>query len=164
MCEGTALTTDEKATIGNSTLLAGGFRSSFELALEKLSEKGYETGNLGLSIGFEYGPMTLTRLGIHGDRVRCSVSRGVLASEAQQMRCNGRETGLGPEAHKVASDAARRLFGGTRKCKDLSYNEAVESLADTADATGEAAKRAPYVGSAAAARPAERLVRPHSAG
>ncbi|CAN7145581.1 transcriptional regulator [Paraburkholderia hospita] len=164
ICEGTAQTTDEKATVGNATLLAGALRSSFDLALEKLIDAGYETGNLGLSIGFEYGPMTLTRLGIHGDRVRCSVSRGVLASEAQQMRCNGVETALGLEAYEVASDAVRKLFGSTRKRKNLDYNEAVEALADKGDDTGEAAKRAAYTSTPAAPRPAERSVRPHAKG
>ena len=164
ICEGTALTTDEKATIGSATLLAGAFRSSFELALEKLADSGYEIGKLGLSIGFEYGPMALTRLGIHGDRVRCSVSRGVLTSEAQQMRCNGDETAIGPQAYDAASDAVRKLFGGTRKFKNLDYNEAVEALADKGDDAGEAAKRAAYTTTSAAPRPLERLVRPHSEG
>lgn len=79
--EGTAQTTDEKETISNMTLCTAGMRSSFNLALAKLKSNGTDASTLGLAIGFEYGPMNVTRLGIKGELVRCSVSRGVLAAE-----------------------------------------------------------------------------------
>jgi hypothetical protein len=37
-------------------------RSSFDLALTKLKENGTDASSLGLAIGFEFGPMNVTRL------------------------------------------------------------------------------------------------------
>src|SRR5260370_40494005 len=87
--DGTAQTTDDKETISNLTLCAGGMRSSFDLAVKKLTQDGTDASGLGLQIGFEYGPMNVTRLGMKGELVRCSVSRGVLAAEKEQGRCRG---------------------------------------------------------------------------
>lgn len=73
-----------------------------------------------LAIGFEFGPMTVTRLGMQGDRVRCSVSRGVLSSESEQCRCGGAETAIGQSANDNGSDAVRRastLLGEFRVSK-----------------------------------------------
>ena len=36
-------------------------RSSFNLTLKKLRENGTDASGLGLQLGFEYGPMTVTR-------------------------------------------------------------------------------------------------------
>jgi len=109
--EGTAQTTDAEETISNLTLCAAGMRSGFNLALAKLKSNGTDASSLGLAIGFEYGPMTITRLGIKGDLVRCSVSRGVLTAEDEQRRCTGAETAIGEIAYDNASDAVRELFG-----------------------------------------------------
>jgi class 3 adenylate cyclase len=68
--EGTAQTTNEEATISNMTLCAGAIRSSFNLAIGKLEKEGTDASSLGLQIGFEYGPMTVTRLGMKGDLVK----------------------------------------------------------------------------------------------
>lgn len=113
--EGTAQTTDEKETISNLTLCAGGMRSSFDLALTELKEKGTDASTLGLAIGFEFGPMTVTRLGMKGELVRCSVSRGVLTAESEQSLCKGTETALGSIAYDKASDAVKSVFGTGRK-------------------------------------------------
>ena len=67
LVEGTAQTTDAIGTISNMTLCAGGMRSSFNLALPKLEASGVDASGLGLAIGFEYGPMNVTRLGIKGE-------------------------------------------------------------------------------------------------
>ena len=106
-CEGTAHTTDEEVTISNSVLCAGGLRSSFDEALIRLADQDVDAEGLGLAIGFEFGPMTVTRLGIHGDRIRCSVSRGVLQSEEEQLRCSGTETALGQSAYDKGSRRAQ---------------------------------------------------------
>lgn len=127
-CEGTSAKTDEPKTVSNATLLAGAFRSSFNLAIERLKASGYATGNLGLSIGFELGPMTLTRLGVKADRIRCSISRGVLRSESEQCRCKGNETAIGPVAYNAAPDSVQKLFGTSRKRTDLDYTAADEAL------------------------------------
>lgn len=161
ICEGTAQTTDEKETISAATLLAGAFRSSFDLALARLKEEDYETGDLGLAIGFEYGPMTLTRLGLKSDRVRCSVSRGVLESENQQKRCTGVETAIGEGALKVASDAVKTLFGAQRKVKDLDFNEAAEALSDAGDKRASAIRQETYAKTPAILVATQREIRPY---
>jgi class 3 adenylate cyclase len=142
LCDGTAQTTDVEETISNTILCAGGLRSSFDQALVELGKEKIKTGTLGLAIGFEFGPMTVTRLGIHGDRVRCSVSRGVLQAEEEQLRCKGDETALGEEAYTKGTAAVRQCFGDKRIKAKLDYNEAVEALADNGDSTAKAARAA----------------------
>jgi class 3 adenylate cyclase len=113
LVEGTAQNTETKDTISNMTLCAAAMRSSFNLALERLRAKGTNASSLGLAIGFEYGPMTLTRLGMKGELIRCSVSRGVLAAEREQMRCGGTDTAIGPVAYENASHGAHAIFGAS---------------------------------------------------
>ncbi len=138
--EGTAQTTDEKETISNLTLCAGGMRSSFDLALSKLKANGTDASSLGLAIGFEFGPMNVTRLGMKGELVRCSASRGVLTAESQQKRCAGTETALGSIAYDKASDAVRSVFGTGRKRAGLTYDLAVKELSEKDDSSAKAAK------------------------
>lgn len=140
LVEGTAQTTDSKQTISNMVLCAGGMRSSFNLAITKLKDAGTDATSLGLQIGFEYGPMTVTRLGMKGDLIRCSVSRGVLAAEAEQGRCSGAETAIGVIANSAGSDGVRSIFGSTRKRKDLDYDTALQELTFKGDKTARAAK------------------------
>ncbi len=162
LCDGTVQTTDDAATVSTATLCAGALRSSFELCLEKLEEEGIDTDALGLAIGFELGPMTVTRLGMHGDRVRCSVSRGVLASEEEQSRCTGSETALGTFAYGAGTQAVRDLFGTRRKVSGLDYNEAVEALSEKGDETAKTAKKAAFATVAPAiAAASDRTVRPY---
>jgi hypothetical protein len=115
-------------------------RSSFELALAKLKEDGTDATSLGLAIGFEFGPMNVTRLGIRGELVRCSVSRAVLAAENEQQRCLGSETAIGAVAYKKASTAVRDVFGTSRKRSGLSYDVALKELSDKDDKAAKAAK------------------------
>ena len=138
--EGTALTTDEKETISNLTLCGGAMRSSFDLALDKLKANGTDATSLGIAIGFEFGPMSITRLGMKGGLVRCSVSRGVLAAEREQRRCSGQETAIGPIAYAKASDAVRAVFGSTRKRASLDYTMALKELSDKNDLAARATK------------------------
>jgi len=161
ICEGTAHTTDEKETVSNSVLCAGGLRSSFEEALAKLAAENVDAEGLGLAIGFEFGPMTVTRLGIHGDRIRCSVSRGVLQSEEEQLRCNGTETAIGKSAYDKGSEGVRKTFGSTRKRANLDYNEAVEGLAEAGDSTAKSSRSAVFsIAGSAAAEISARVTRP----
>ena len=163
ICEGTSKTTDVKETISSATLCSGALRSSFDLALEKLASAGIDVSGLGLQIGFEYGWMTVTRLGIQGDRVRCSVSRGVLRSEEQQMRCNNDETAIGQAAYDEGTEAVRLLFGSKRKVSGLDYNEITERLASASDESAKSSKRAAYsITSSAMEKAANRIVTPYS--
>jgi hypothetical protein len=115
-------------------------RSSFDLALSKLAAAGTDISTLGLSVGFEFGPMTATRLGVKGDLIRCSVSRGVFAAETEQRRCDGRETAIGPAAYAAGNEAIREVFGKTRKRAQLGYAALLEELAAKNDKTARAIK------------------------
>lgn len=139
LLEGTAYETDAEDTISTMTLCAGGLRSSFDLSLERLAKRGIDVANLGLQIGFEYGPLAMSRLGMQGDRVRCCVARAVLASEAEQLRCQGKETALGPTAYDNGTPAVRKLFGTARKVANLSYDVAVDALSAEGDKVAKAA-------------------------
>jgi hypothetical protein len=164
-CEGTARTTDGEASVSDAVLCAGALRSSFDLAIEKLGEADIEVGKLGIQIGFEFGPMTVTRLGIRGDRVRCSVSRGVRQSEKEQGRCEAGETAIGPLAYECGTDAVKKVFGPRRKTDGLDYNVAVEILSDAEDSSASAAKAAAYVAAAPAVqRAAFAEVKPYAEG
>ncbi len=140
--EGTAQTTDEKETISNLTLCAAGMRSSFNLALAKLKEGGTDAMSLGLAIGFEFGPMNITRLGVKGELVRCSASRGVLTAEKEQRRCAGTETAIGDTAYSKGSDAVRAVFGTARKRSGLTYDIALKELSEKNDSAAKATKAA----------------------
>lgn len=136
--EGTAQTTDVEKTISTAVIAAGAMRSSFNLGLQRLKKEDVDTGGLGLAIGLEFGPMTVTRLGVKGDLVRCSVSRGVLSCEKEQSRCTGTQTAIGPRAYKSGSDAVRAVFEDNRIVQNLDYEAAVEGLSSDGDKTARA--------------------------
>jgi class 3 adenylate cyclase len=142
VAEGTAQTTDPEETVSVLTLCAAGMRSSFNLALAKLRANGTDASGRGLAVGFEYGPMTATRLGMKGDLIRCSVSRGVLTAEGEQRRCTGTESAIGTQAYNKASAAVRTVFGTTRKRANLDYDTAVEELSNRGDKAARASKAA----------------------
>ena len=132
LCEGTAASTDALGRMDAAVLCAGALRSSFSLCLEKLQEEGVDTNGLDLAIGVEFGPMTVTRLGMKGRRVRCSVSRGVLACEDEQRRCGADETAIGPYAYAAGSDKVQALFADERLADGLNYDAAVAGLSTKA--------------------------------
>lgn len=140
LAEGTAQTTDDEETISTVTLCAGGMRSSFSLALELLEDKGIDHGDLGLAIGFEFGPIALTRLGMKGAMVRCAVGRSVLGSEEEQLRCTGVETAIGASAYDEARSSVRDIFGTSRIRSDLDYATALDALAEKGDKTAKASR------------------------
>jgi class 3 adenylate cyclase len=140
LVEGTAQTTDVEETISNMTLCAGGMRSSFDLALKRLKDKGTDATSLGLAIGFEYGPMTVTRLGMKGELIRCSVSRGVIAAESEQHRCSGKQTAIGKVAYGKSTHGVHAIFGDMRIRSGLDYDTAVDEMAGKNDKTARAAK------------------------
>lgn len=149
MAEGTAQIPDGKASVSTAVRCAGALRSSFELALKELAARGVDVGGLGLAIGFELGPLALTRLGVKGALIRCAIGRGVLASEAEQRRCTGVETAMGVAAQASASDAAKRIFETAGKRSGLTYAVAVHELEGGNDAVAKASKSGPGVGVAA---------------
>lgn len=161
--EGTAYTTDTDATISTAVLCAGGLRSSFDLALERLQDNGVDTDDLGLAIGFDFGPGSITRLGMQGSRVRCSTGRSVLLSEAEQKRCDGTQSAIGQSAYDKGPPSVRKLFGSSRRVANLTYDVALEALAAEDDSTAKAARAVLYAAaSPAIARAAETPFRPHA--
>jgi class 3 adenylate cyclase len=159
LVEGTSQTTDAEETISNLTLCAGAMRSSFDLAKTMLKDDGTDASTLGLAIGFEYGPMTVTRLGIRGELVRCSVSRGVLTAEGEQHRCRGTETAIGTIAYDSGSDAVRAVFGTTRKRAGLTYALALDEMSQKND---KAAKLSKSLAAAGLLKPATAAAAPPS--
>ena len=165
MCEGTAQTTDEAATVSDATLCTGAIRSSFDLAIEKLKAEDIDVAGLGIQIGFDLGPISITRLGMQGDRVRCAIARSVRNSEREQLRCAAGETAIGQAAYDAATDAVKEVFETNRKASGLDYNEAVEALASAGDETAKASKRAALASAAPAIiRASDTPIRPHSDG
>lgn len=134
LAEGAA-STDREATVSTAVLAAGGMRSSFDLAKEKIGE----IDELGLAIGFDLGYAAMSRLGIKGKRSRCSLGRATIQAEDEQKRCSGTETALGSDAYSAGSKAVQDLFGKKRKKADLDYAAAVTALSDQGDSTAKAA-------------------------
>jgi class 3 adenylate cyclase len=162
LLEGTSQSTHTEETITTATLCAGALRSGFNLALERLDANGVDVDNLGLAIGFEFGPTPITRLGMRGDKVRCSVSRGVLGSEDEQKRCSGIQSAIGETAYNKGTSAVRALFGDTRRISNLTYDLALESLAADGDRTAKAETVAAFsVASPALAKAVQEPFRPH---
>jgi class 3 adenylate cyclase len=159
LVEGTAQTTDTHETISNMTLCAGAMRSSFDLALKRLTEKGTDASSLGLAIGFEYGPMNVTRLGMKGELIRCSVSRGVLAAEGEQSRCTGKQTAIGKVAYDKCTHGVHAIFGDTRVRSGLDYETAVNEMAAKDDKSARASKA---MAAASLLQPASAAAQPFS--
>jgi len=128
LVEGTTMTTDDDETAKNALLCAAALRSSFELALEILEEEDIDVDGLGIQIGLEHGPTAITRLGVKGEMIRCCISRAVLRSEDEQLRCRGDETAIGPAINGYAPAAFKSLFGPTRRCAGFDYETATEAL------------------------------------
>ncbi|KGD99625.1 transcriptional regulator [Rhizobium sp. YS-1r] len=161
--EGTAHTTNTDETVSTAVLCVGGLRSSFELALERLEDNGVDTDDLGLAIGFEFGPGSITRLGMQGSRVRCSTGRSILYSENEQKRCNGVQTAIGETAYNDGPASVRKLFGSSRRVSNLTYDVALESLAAENNAVAKVARAALYAASSPAiVKAAEVPFRPYA--
>lgn len=121
LAEGSQAATHEMDTIREAVRCAGGLRSSFELCQQLLPG----IGELGLTIGLEYGNTPITRLGIRGVRsVRCSSSKAVTLSERVQRSCQRNETALGHNALANAPSAIRRAFGAAGVISGLDYEAA----------------------------------------
>jgi hypothetical protein len=108
-------------------------RSSFDLALSELKKSGTDATSLGLSIGFDFGPIPVTRLGIRGEKIRCAVSRAVINAENEQKKCTGTETAIGQNAYDSASKEVQSVFGKARRRGGLIYDVAVSEIGLSSD-------------------------------
>ncbi|HRP72720.1 MAG TPA: hypothetical protein PK743_08820 [Luteimonas sp.] len=164
LLEGTAHTTDEEDTVSTTALCSGALRSSFACALSHLESEDVDTDDLGLAIGFELGPLSVTRLGMKGDKLRCATGRAVLRSEAEQRRCSGIETAIGADAYAKASDPVRRVFSDSRKVSNFDYDSAVQELAVSGDRVAKAIQEETYRAVTPAIVPSlSEPLRPHTA-
>lgn len=159
--EGTAQTIDNAESVTYATLMAGALRSSFDLSISILEESGYNTGELGLAIGFDLGPVSVSRLGLKGGRIRCAIGRQVIESEARQFKCDGTQTAIGPSAYDVATDAVKTLFGKKYIKSNLDYLEATESLSENGDKAAKSDRSAAFSSSAIASA-SEREIKPYA--
>lgn len=163
LLEGTAHSTDVEATISTAVHCAGALRSSFACAIDHLQSQGADTDDLGLAIGFEHGPLALSRLGMKGDRLRCAAGRAVLNSETEQRRCKGTETAIGLAAYEAGPDSVRSVFGASRKVSALDYDSAVEELAASGNKVAKAVQAEAYAATNPAIVPAlAQPLRPHA--
>lgn len=128
LIEGTSSMTDDAETAKNAMLCAAAMRSSFAVAQNELKATDIDADDLGLAIGLEHGFNAVTRLGVKSEMIRCCISRSVLASEAEQLKCNGRQTSIGVQLEKHAPQAFRDLFGSSRKRSDFDYAAADAAL------------------------------------
>lgn len=153
LCEGTAHTTDAEDTVKMATRCAGALRSGFDLALVMLeAECSIELDEIGLAIGFEYGLVAITRLGMKGSLIRTAIGRSVWESEERQKVCNGNQTAIGQAAYDNGSDNVRAMFGEKRIVNGLTYDKAEDGLKKLAVKTeSNSLLRNPIAASAAAA-------------
>ena len=149
MAEGTSRTTDAIATVVRAALCAGAMRDAFGLIQAELPA----ANELGLAIGVEYGPVTITRLGVQKDRDRCAIGRAVYEAEDMQLSCNGKLTAFGPEAVKTAKDQIGGLLGSDGKASDLTYNKVALHLQVTEKTTQVASSMAPLPNNVVLPRP-----------
>ena len=125
LVEGTRSESDHRESVVQSFKCAGGLRSSFRICQDELS--GLET--LGLTIGVEYGPTPVSRIGIRGVRsVRLASSVATITSEQMQRECGDNDTKFGPTAMTVIPVAFHDLASASGIAATLTYDDVVLSL------------------------------------
>lgn len=144
LLEGTSQATDTDSTISNAVLCAAALRSSFTETMKFLKDKDVDAGSLGLAIGFDFGPLSVSRLGMKGSKTRCAIGRATLAAEREQSRCGGRQTAIGESAYSKANDAVQSLFNDDRRVRDLDFSTAVTQLAATGDTVAKFVESSTY--------------------
>lgn len=126
VAEGSSNGTDPTKTVSNSVACAGGLRSSFDICKSEL--RGID--ELGLTIGIEFGPTPVTRIGIRGVRsVRSASSIATATSEKVQRGCDNEQTRLGPEAQKLLPVALEDLVDVNGTAHTLTYDDVATGLA-----------------------------------
>ena len=123
LAEGNARETDMTETVTNAVRCAAAMRDAFAVIQEVLPE----ASKLGLGIGMELGPVSITRLGVKGSRDRVIVGRAVLAAQEFQEKCSGKETALGKLAAVHAISGITQLFAQGPSA-GLTYNKVMACL------------------------------------
>jgi class 3 adenylate cyclase len=117
-------TTDEAKTVEVSMDIVAEMRSSFALVHGELPT----SKDLGLAIGAEFGPLSITRIGVKTDRDRCIAGRALLEAEQLQEDCTGVQSAFGPTFRKKGDAVAKKIFeleGGKIDALDVNKLEAL---------------------------------------
>lgn len=126
VAEGSSTEADAAKTVSMSLACAGALRSSFNICKSELN--GID--ELGLTIGIEFGPTPVTRIGIRGVRsVRSASSIATAASEKAQRGCDDEQTRLGPEAQKLLPVALEDIVDADGTAHALTYDDVVTGIA-----------------------------------
>ncbi len=126
IAEGSSSETDATKTVSTTLACAGGLRSSFDICKTELN--GID--ELGLTIGIEFGPTPVTRIGIRGVRsVRSASSIATATSEKVQRSCDNEQTRLGPKAQKLLPVALEDLVDASGTAYALTHDDVVTGLA-----------------------------------
>lgn len=99
-------TTDEAKTVEVSMDIVAEMRSSFAIVQEALPT----SKDLGLAIGAEFGPLSITRIGVKKDRDRCIAGRALLEAERLQEGCTGVQSAFGATFRKKGDAVAKKIF------------------------------------------------------
>lgn len=133
--EGTGHETDARATVIAAVTCAGALRSSFEVCRQEL--EGLET--LGLTIGVEFGPTPVTRVGIRGVRsVRLASSRATAVSEKMQRGCDDDQTLLGPVARGHLPRQIEELVDENASVGRLTHADVATAMASSLETSSPA--------------------------
>lgn len=130
---GTSYSTNEEKTVYEGTYLVAALRSSFELTKKVLTDNGFDVVNLGLTIGFEFGEIAISGLGLKGERVVSTIGRAILKSEEEQHRCDNNQTAIGENAYKKANNFIQDIFKNSRIFQDLTIDKLDVLLVDAGE-------------------------------
>jgi class 3 adenylate cyclase len=103
-----------EASVVQAVRVAASLQAAFAQSIQMLKRRGILNRDLGLTVGIDYGPVTLTGIGLRGNRDQCCIGRAVLGAMEAQMACKTGETALGPGAAKASSEAVRALLPNGR--------------------------------------------------
>lgn len=123
-----ATETDREKTVHASLDIVAALRSSFDLIKTELPA----ARELGLAIGAELGPLTITRVGMKTNRDRCIAGRALLDAERCQRAGNGEDSVLGEAFRQAGDEVSRKIFeteGATIRMLDVNKLDALRRAA-----------------------------------
>lgn len=98
--------TDRAKTVEEALWCAAAMRDAFAVCLSHFPA----ASKLGLAIGLELGPLSITRLGVKGSRDRCVAGHAMLTAEERQRQCNGTQTAVGAKMVDAATGRVKKLL------------------------------------------------------
>lgn len=113
-----ATETDRAKTTEEALWCAAAMRDAFAVCLSHFPA----ASKLGLAIGLELGPLSITRLGVKGSRDRCVAGHAMLTAEERQRQCNGTQTAVGAKMVDAATGRVKKLLERGRVIDALTTN------------------------------------------